>query len=102
MKGRGFDDDREALFDDDKIRNSIAAYYACVSDVDNNVGKIMDVVEEANVSQKTVFIFTSDHGDNLFEHGLMQKHCFYEGAVAVPLIMSIPESFQHGADDPFS
>ena len=97
-KGRGFNSDREVPFSDDKMKHCIAAYYACISEMDGNVGKIMHALRREDLLEKTVIVFASDHGDNLFEHGLEQKHCFYEGAVAVPLIISGPEGRWQGGE----
>jgi choline-sulfatase len=52
------------------------------------------------LTEKTVVIFSADHGDNLFEHGLEQKHCFYEGPVGVPLIVAVPDGVPRGVESP--
>ncbi|MFK7778329.1 MAG: sulfatase-like hydrolase/transferase, partial [Gimesia sp.] len=52
-------------------------------------------LDETGQRDETVIIFTSDHGETLGDHGLMQKGCrFYEGLVRVPLIISWPGHFQ--------
>lgn len=94
--GKGFNRDRTAPFSDDEMRRSIASYYACISDMDHNVGRILDTLDDLGLAETTTVIFTADHGDNLFEHGLEQKHCFYEGAVGVPLIVAAPGGFPRG------
>jgi iduronate 2-sulfatase len=82
----------------DKIRGAITAYYANVSYVDWNVGRLLAALDDLGLERETVVVYTSDHGDNLFEHGLIQKHCFYEGAVAVPLIVANPELLPAGRE----
>jgi choline-sulfatase len=77
-------------FTDDEMRRAVASYYACVSNADDNVGRILTLLDELNLTDDTIVIFTADHGDNLFDHGLMQKHCFYESAVGIPLIAAGP------------
>lgn len=74
-----------------------AAYYAMIKLIDDQVGRIMAVLEETGQRQNTVIIFTSDHGEMLGDHGLIQKGCrFYEGLVRVPLIFSCPGYLEQG------
>jgi arylsulfatase A-like enzyme len=74
-----------------------AAYYAMIKLIDDQVGRILEALEESGQRQNTVIIFTSDHGETLGDHGLIQKGCrFYEGLVRVPLIISWPGHFQQG------
>lgn len=87
---KGYDPRQKEQFTDESIQRCIAAYYACVSEADNNVGRLLDTLDDENIRDNTIVIFSTDHGDNLFEHGLTQKHCFYEGAVGIPLIVSLP------------
>ena len=78
-------------FDAQKV---IAAYYAMIELIDENIGRLLDALEETEQRENTVFIFTSDHGEMLGDHGLLLKGCrFYEGLVRVPLIMSWPGRF---------
>jgi choline-sulfatase len=63
------------------------AYYALVTYVDRKVGELLAVVPE-----DTVILFTSDHGDMLGERGMVQKRCFYEWSVRVPLLLRVPGS----------
>lgn len=74
-----------------------AAYYAMIKQIDDQVGHIVAALEESGQRENTVIIFTSDHGEMLGDHGLIQKGCrFYEGLVRVPLIISWPGQFQQG------
>lgn len=66
-----------------------AAYYAMIKLIDDQVGRILQSLEETGQRDQTVVLFTSDHGEMLGDHGLIQKGCrFYEGLVRVPLIFS--------------
>ena len=74
-----------------------AAYYAMIKQIDDQVGRMLDVLEDTEQRDNTVIIFTSDHGESLGDHGLIQKGCrFYEGLTRVPLIISWPGRFQQG------
>ena len=65
--------------------------------IDDQVGRILKALEESGQRDDTVIIFTSDHGEMLGDHGLIQKGCrFYEGLVRVPLIFSYPGRFREG------
>jgi arylsulfatase A-like enzyme len=58
---------------------------------------MLDTLEETGQRENTVIIFTSDHGETLGDHGLIQKGCrFYEGLVRVPLIFSWQGQFVKG------
>ncbi len=74
-----------------------AAYYAMIKQIDDVMGRILETLEETGQRERTVIIFTSDHGETLGDHGLIQKGCrFYEGLVRVPLIFSLPGHFEGG------
>lgn len=74
-----------------------AAYYAMIALIDDAVGSMLAGLEESGQRENTVVIFTSDHGETLGDHGLIQKGCrFYEGLVRVPLIWSWPGHFPPG------
>ena len=72
-----------------------AAYYAMIKLIDDVLARILATLEETGQRERTVIIFTSDHGEMLGDHGLIQKGCrFYEGLVRVPLIFSLPGHFE--------
>ncbi len=74
-----------------------AAYYAMIELIDDNVGRMLDALEETGQRENTVVIFMSDHGETLGDHGLLLKgNRFYEGLVRVPLIISWPGHFPAG------
>ena len=77
-----------------KAQDVIAAYYAMIELIDDNVGRLLAALDETGQREDTVIIFTSDHGEMLGDHGLLLKGCrFYEGLVRVPLIISWPGQF---------
>jgi len=74
-----------------------AAYYAMIELIDDNVGRLLDTLEETGQRENTIVVFTSDHGEMLGDHGLVLKGCrFYEGLVRVPLIWSWPGHVEEG------
>jgi len=68
-----------------------AYYYALISHVDDQVGRMLDALEAAGVADDTIVIFTSDHGEHLGDHGLVGKSRSYDSSSRVPLIISYPK-----------
>ena len=82
---------------EEDLKNALRAYYGMVTCVDDMVGEIIAELKKSGMYDNTYIIFTSDHGDNLGEHGMIgNKHTPMEGSVAVPLVISGP-GVQHGA-----
>ncbi len=66
-------------------------FYAMVTHLDENVGRIVDTVEQAGLADRTLFVITSDHGDYLGDHNLISKSGRpYDGALRIPLIFRGP------------
>lgn len=82
----------------EELRRMRAYYYANVELIDRQVGEILDTLEKRGRLDNTIIIFTSDHGDNLGDHGLSQKWAPYEEVTRVPLIISAPERFAGGRE----
>jgi len=71
-----------------------AYYYAMIKQIDDQFQRVIDHLEQTGQLENTVIIFTSDHGESLGDHGLLQKGCrFYEGLVRIPLIFAWPGKF---------
>ncbi len=66
------------------------AYYATISFVDAQVGRVLDKLEETGLDQNTIVVFTSDHGYHMGEHGHWQKQTLFENSTRIPLIVSVP------------
>ena len=66
------------------------AYYATISFVDAQIGRILDQLVVNGLDKNTIVVFTSDHGYHLGEHGHWQKQTLFENATRVPLIISNP------------
>ena len=65
-------------------------YYRLVETADRHLGQVLDALEQAGLKDRTIVIFTSDHGEMMGAHHLMHKNSFYEESVAVPMIISVP------------
>ncbi len=66
------------------------SYYGAISHVDREIGLILDTLVQTGQQENTIVVFSSDHGDQLLEHGLMGKNCFFEASVRVPLMIRFP------------
>lgn len=71
-------------------QKAIAAYYASVSFMDAQLGKILKTLKEEGLEENTIVVFTSDHGFHLGEHDFWMKVSLKEESVKVPLIIKMP------------
>lgn len=74
----------------DNQKRMWAGYYASVSFMDDQVGRILDELERLGLSDSTAVVFTSDHGYHLGEHEFWQKSNLHEEVTRVPLVISVP------------
>ena len=71
-------------------RRARAAYWALVHRMDALIGQIAAALRENDLEQNTLVLYTSDHGEQVGEHGLWWKQTFYEDSVKVPAILAWP------------
>ena len=91
----------DKAFADEQIwRNYIGAYYALVAEIDHCVGEILRALDEAGIAEETIVIYTSDHGDFVGNHGMVEKAAagqnVYEDILNIPLIIRYPGNKQNG------
>ena len=90
----------KAYADEQLWRNYIGAYYALVTEVDHCIGEILQALEEAGIADETIVIYTSDHGDFVGNHGMVEKSALgqnvYEDILNIPLIIRYPGNKQKG------
>ena len=72
------------------IRRHLAEYYAMISHLDAQIGRILDALEATGRTENTIIVFAGDNGLALGQHGLMGKQNLYDHSVRVPLIMAGP------------
>lgn len=90
-------------FSSQQWRNVIRAYYACITQIDYNLGLIFARLIELGLLDNTWIIFTADHGETLGDHWIGSKDTFLEGSTHVPLLVRPPDSWsaskQRGIDE---
>lgn len=75
---------------EDRIRRARAGYYGMITELDTYIGQVWDALEQTGQLENTIFIYTSDHGESLGEHGLWYKNNLYENAAHIPLVIAGP------------
>ncbi|MDP6040171.1 MAG: sulfatase-like hydrolase/transferase [Candidatus Latescibacteria bacterium] len=75
------------------LRDLTALYYGLTTCVDDKVGELMQLLEDAGISDNTILLFTSDHGDNLGSHHQFNKGRLIEESIRIPMVYSWPGNF---------
>ncbi|MFH1904211.1 MAG: sulfatase-like hydrolase/transferase [bacterium] len=72
------------------VRQHIADYYAIIAHLDEQIGRVLDALEEIGEAENTIIVFSGDNGLAVGQHGLMGKQNLYDHSVRVPLIICGP------------
>ncbi len=80
----------EPPLDETLTRTLIQGYYAALSYMDSQVGRVLDEVDRLELGDNTIIVLWGDHGYHLGDHGTWTKHTNYEQANRIPIIMSAP------------
>jgi iduronate 2-sulfatase len=75
---------------DEQARDLIHAYYACVTYVDAQIGRLLAELDKLGLSENTIVVLWGDHGWQLGEHGMWDKHSNFETSTHAPLIVHVP------------
>jgi arylsulfatase A-like enzyme len=89
--GQGLHGFHSHLHTEDELRRSLACYYAMLSLVDAEIGRILASLERLGIAENTLVVFSTDHGHYLGQHGLIAKGAFhYEDLLRIPMIVRYP------------
>ncbi len=81
-----------------ELRQIKATYYGMISEVDAQIGRLIDYLKQTGTYDDTLIIFTSDHGEGLGDHWLFAKYSYFEQTFHVPLIIRDPGAEARSAD----
>ena len=81
---------------EEEILRARTAYWALVTRMDAMIGEILTALRENGLEENTIILYSSDHGEQVGEHGLWWKQTFYEDSVKVPAILSWPGVLPEG------
>ncbi len=76
--------------DPEKLKYMISNYYGIIKEIDVWIGEILNTLDKNGLTDDTMIIFTSDHGEMLGAHGLREKNVFYEESSHIPLMIRFP------------
>ena len=79
-----------------KYQRYMKDYLRCILSVDENVGRLLDYLDESGLAENTVVVYTSDQGFYLGEHGWYDKRFMYEESLSMPLIVRYPKEIKSG------
>ena len=80
---------------DPKLRNdALRGYYATITHLDHQISRIIVMLQDEGIYDDTLILFTSDHGEMLFEHNLYRKALPYEGSANVPMILKVGKNIK--------
>jgi len=82
-----------------KYQRYIKDYLRCIASVDENVGRLLDYLEETGLDENTIVIYTSDQGFYLGEHGWFDKRFMYEESLRMPLLVKFPGIVKAGSEN---
>ncbi len=85
------------LYSREAKRRSKAYYYANITFIDEQVGRILDALDAQGLTESTLVVFTSDHGDLMGDHDLWYKSFGYEGSIRVPMLVRQPGRVKPGS-----
>ncbi len=70
----------------------IPAYMGLISQIDDQIGRLIGYLDDKGLTDDTLIVFTSDHGDYLGDHWLGEKEMFHDPSVRIPLIVVDPSA----------
>jgi len=77
-----------------QLHRARAAYYAQITHIDHQIGRLLEYLIEHEARQNTLIVFTSDHGELLGDHNLFRKALPFQGSVRIPFIVSPPPAWR--------
>lgn len=76
-----------AGYNEEEMRQVTLGYYASVSGLDDQFGRLLEALERLDLMKDTIVVLSADHGDMMGSHALMAKHVWYEESIGIPLVV---------------
>lgn len=92
ISGKSKGSPRHTVDNEEMVRHLTAIYYSHVTQVDDNIGRLMNAIKELGLDKNTIIIFTADHGNMLGDLGRWFKGVMYEGSTRIPLMIKTPKN----------
>ena len=80
--------------DDEMRHQAMAGYYACITHIDHQIGRLITALENDETFHDTIIIFTADHGELLFDNNCFRKVLPYEGSTHIPMIVHVGKNIK--------
>jgi len=80
-----------------KYQRYMKDYLRCIASVDENVGRVLDYLDQSGLAQNTIVVYTSDQGFYLGDHGWFDKRFMYEESLRMPLVIRYPKEIEPGS-----
>ena len=81
----------------DTVKRGRELYYGLTTWMDEQMGQVLTAMREhPEIAENTIIVYSSDHGENMGEHGMWWKNCMFEQATHVPLVVSFPKRWKGG------
>lgn len=90
---------KDAGWDWDKRHADRITYFQALAGMDDNVGRVLDVLDELHLAENTLILYMGDNGYYLGEHGLGDKRTAYEESIRIPYIIRFPAAFKPAVRD---
>ncbi|MBN1348180.1 sulfatase-like hydrolase/transferase [candidate division KSB1 bacterium] len=95
--GQGLHGFHSHLYPEAELKKDLACYYGMMSFIDQEIGRILDCLDQQGIAGNTLVLFTTDHGHFLGQHGLIAKGAFhYEDMLRIPMIARFPGQIPQG------
>ena len=89
-----------AKLDENALRKSMAYYYASISQIDFEIGRMIKILKDKGLYDNTIIVYTSDHGEHLgYHHQILKGGHLYESIMKVPLVIKFPKNQNGGTEN---
>ncbi|WP_242618804.1 sulfatase [Alteromonas sp. KUL49] len=83
----------------ERAKAAAAIHFSMITLIDREIGRVLTTLEERNLLNNTLIVFTADHGEMMGSHGKMAKNVYYEESIGIPLILYFPDKLIPQQDD---